>query len=257
MNALILAAGFGSRLIPLTSHQPKCMVECKGKRIIDCEIEALRGAGSEKIAVVGGYLFEVLEQHLLSRGISDIFCNSNYANTNMVSTFFCARDFLLECIKTKQDLIVSYADIIYHPSIVKKLEQAQGEFCVVVDLEWERLWRKRFDDPLSDAETLKLGDGKIVELGKKPQSMDEIEGQYIGLFKFSYLFLQRVLEEYDAMDRGGIYDGCSFEKMYMTSFLQYLIDRFDNATPVFINGNWGEIDCVSDLEIMQNESFIV
>ncbi|HED6078718.1 TPA: sugar nucleotidyltransferase, partial [Campylobacter jejuni] len=45
MNAIILAAGFGSRLMPLTKDQPKCMVEYKNKKIIDYEIEALKSAG--------------------------------------------------------------------------------------------------------------------------------------------------------------------------------------------------------------------
>lgn len=253
MNALILAAGFGSRLMPLTQDRPKCMVECNGKKIIDYEIGALREVGVEKIAVVGGYLFDVLKTHLASQNIDDIYCNENYPTTNMVSTFFCALDFLRLCIENKQDLIVSYADIIYHPSIVKKLFQAQGEFCVVVDLEWKKLWDKRFENSLSDAETLKISNGKIIELGKKPKNFDDVEGQYIGLFKFSYTFLEKVIEEYEAMDVDAIYDGCSFEKMYMTSFLQHLINHFDNAQPVFIQGEWGEIDCVKDLKIMENE----
>lgn len=256
MKALILAAGFGSRLMPLTRNQPKCMVECKGKRVIDYEIEALREEGVGDIGVVGGYLFEVLQEYLSSKSVSKIYCNEDYANTNMVSTLFCAREFLEKCILDKQDLIISYADIIYHSNIIKSLIQAQGDFCVVVDLDWRKLWEKRFEDPLSDAETLKISDGKIVELGKKPKGFEEIEGQYMGLFKFSHSFLQKVLDEYDAMDRGGVYDGCSFEKMYMTSFLQYLIDRFGNATPVFIHGQWGEIDSVKDLEIIQSEDFI-
>ncbi|RDU68638.1 phosphocholine cytidylyltransferase family protein [Helicobacter cholecystus] len=256
MNALILAAGFGSRLMPLTQNKPKCMVECNGKKIIDYEIESLKEAGIKKIAVVGGYLFDVLASHLANQNIVDIYYNEKYVTTNMVSTFFCALDFLHSCIKEGQDLIISYADIIYHPNIVKKLSQAQGEFCVVVDLDWQRLWEKRFENPLNDAETLKVVDGKIIELGKKPKSIKEVEGQYIGLFKFSHTFLKRVIKEYEAMNREAIYDGCNFEKMYMTSFLQHLIYRFNNAQPVFIYGEWGEIDCVKDLEIMENEKII-
>lgn len=256
MNALILAAGFGSRLMPLTQYRPKCMVECNGKKIIDYEIEALRKGGVDRVGVVGGYLFDKLKNYLSDKEIKDFYCNENYANTNMVNTFFCAIDFLQECIKDKQDLIVSYADIIYNSDIVKQLEQAEGDFCIVVDLDWKKLWKKRFDDPLSDAETLRVSEERVIELGKKPKGYDEIEGQYIGLFKFSYQFLEKVIQEYGAMDRGAMYDGCSFEKMYMTSFLQYLINHFDNARAIFIQGGWGEIDCKKDLEIMQNEKNI-
>ena len=65
-KALILAAGFGSRLMPLTKNVPKTMVEYKGKKIIDYEIQALQNAGftSDEIAVVGGYKFEILREYL-------------------------------------------------------------------------------------------------------------------------------------------------------------------------------------------------
>ena len=258
MNALILAAGFGSRLMPLTQKQPKCMVEYKGKKIIDYEINALQVSGIKKIGVVGGYLFDVLFSYLSTTyKIKDIFCNDDFANTNMVETFFSAKKFLQQCIEDRQDLIISYADIIYHPRVVQKLMQTQGDFCIVVDLEWRKLWEKRFDNPLSDVETLKIAQGKIIELGKKPKGYDDIEGQYIGLFKFSYTFLKRVIQEYEEMDREALYDGCTFKKMYMTSFLQHLIDYCGNATPVFICGEWGEIDSKKDLEIMQNAEIAI
>ncbi|EAL0419980.1 sugar nucleotidyltransferase, partial [Campylobacter coli] len=54
MKAIILAAGFGSRLMPLTKNQPKCMVEYKNKKIIDYEIQALKENNIDEICVVGG-----------------------------------------------------------------------------------------------------------------------------------------------------------------------------------------------------------
>ena len=67
MKALILAAGLGTRLMPLTKNQPKCMVEYQGKKIIDYEIEALWEAGIHEIAVVGGYLAEILKEYLVQK----------------------------------------------------------------------------------------------------------------------------------------------------------------------------------------------
>lgn len=257
MNALILAAGFGSRLMPLTKKYPKCMVEYRGKKIIDYEIESLKEAKIEEIAVVGGYLFDVLANHLSLQGITNLFCNQNYANTNMVHTFFCAMDFLKQCIEEKKDLIISYSDILYPADFIKRLcNSAKEDFCIVVDLDWRNLWEKRFENPLSDAETLKIRNDKLIELGKKPKGYEEIEGQYIGLLKFSHTFLSKVIEEYNLMDKEVDYDGCSFEKMYMTSFLQHLINRFGNATAVYIHGGWAEIDCVKDLEIIESENFV-
>lgn len=250
MKALILAAGFGSRLMPLTKDNPKCMVEYRNKKIIDYEVSALREAGINEIAVVGGYLFGVLKSYVESQfNIKNIYQNKNYDKTNMVQTLFCAREFLESCIKESQDLVVSYADIVYCVEIVRALMESLEPLSIIVDKDWRKLWEKRFANPLLDAETLKLCGGKVKELGKKPQSYEEIEGQYIGLFKFSHDFLPQVLEFYDKLDRGAIYDGKDFANMYMTSFLQGLIDTFDNARAVEIRGGWCEIDFKSDLEI--------
>ncbi len=250
MKAIILAAGFGSRLMPLTKNQPKCMVEYKNKKIIDYEIQALKENNIDEICVVGGYLFDVLKTYINQSYDSVTFYkNEDYDKTNMVQTLFCARDFLQKCIEDKQDLIISYADIVYFKNSIEKLKETKEDFAVIVDKEWKELWEKRFENPLDDAETLKLKDDFIVELGKKAKTYDEIQGQYTGLFKFSYLFLKEVIKTYDSLDKNLTYDGKDFKNMYMTSFLQILIDKYKNAKAVEIRGNWCEIDFMSDLEI--------
>lgn len=65
----------------------------------------------------------------------------------------------------------------------------------------------------------------------------------------SHHFLPQLLAFYDSLDRAVFYDGKDFENMYMTSFLQALIDKFDNALAVEINGGWCEIDFKKDLGI--------
>lgn len=253
MNAIILAAGFGSRLMPLTKEQPKCMVEYQNKKIIAYEIEALKSAGVNEIAVVGGYLNEVLKNYLNQYDIKHFFINPKYDKTNMVYTFFCAKDFMLKCIKERQDLIISYADIVYFQDCVQKLVNTKEEFAIVVDKSWRELWNKRFVDPLEDAESLKMKEGYILELGKKPKSYEDIEAQYIGLFKFSHSFLSEVITFYETLNRDILYDNQNFENMYMTSFLQALIEKYHNAKAVEIRGNWCEIDFMSDLEVQIDE----
>ncbi len=250
MKAIILAAGFGSRLMPLTQDIPKCMVIYQHKRIIDYIMEALIDGGIKEICIVGGYKFEVLQEYISSRYQHvQFYQNKNYNHTNMVTTFFCAKEFLLECIQQKQDIIVSYADIVYFSQIVEQLRICQHDLGIVVDKAWRALWTQRFQNPLSDAETLKLQGNKIIELGKKPKSYDEIEGQYIGLFRISYTFLAEVMQFYSSLDRYASYDSKDFDNMYMTSFLQLLIDTYHNAYMIEIFGKWCEIDFKSDLNI--------
>ncbi|KGI55311.1 phosphocholine cytidylyltransferase family protein [Campylobacter sp. MIT 97-5078] len=250
MKALILAAGFGSRLMPLTQDKPKTMVDYKNKSLIEYEISALKEARIDEIAVVGGYKFEVLKDFVSKKFKFDTFFeNKNYASTNMLHSLFSARAFLQSCISEKKDLIISYADIVYFKDSVQALKQAKGELCICVDLNWQKLWEARFDDILSDAETLKFDGEFIKELGKKPKSLAEIEAQYMGLFKISYDFLPSFIEFFDSLDKNALYDGQAYNNIYMTSFLQGLIDKFHNAKAVKLKGNWCEIDFKSDLEL--------
>ncbi|RDU58253.1 sugar phosphate nucleotidyltransferase [Helicobacter sp. MIT 99-5507] len=245
MRALILAAGKGTRLAPLTNDIPKCMVKYNNKSIIDYELEALKENNITDIGIIGGYLSNVLKQYI---NINKFYINDRFENTNMVWTMFCAREFLESCAKDKQDLIITYADIIYKSEIIKKLKNYDGDFGVIVDKNWKELWNDRFEDVLSDAESLKIKNNKIIEIGKKVDSIDEIEGQYIGLFKISHNFITTMIDFYDSLDKSRIYDGKDFYNMYMTSFLQEIINTFNNIEPVFINRGWIEIDSIADLE---------
>ena len=252
MKALILAAGFGSRLMPLTKNVPKTMVEYQSKKLIEYEIEALNHAGIQinDIAVVGGYQFNVLKEFLIKRfRLNILFENKNYATTNMLHSLFCARDFLKECQNKKEDIIISYADIVYFKETVRSLIEMPADLAICVDKNWQKLWEKRFTDILSDAETLKIKNGFITEIGKKPKNLNEIQAQYMGLFKFSYSFLNCVFELYDHLDKNALFDGQPYHNIYMTSFLQMMIDRYHNAQAVIIHGNWCEIDFKTDLEI--------
>lgn len=242
MKMIILAAGQGTRLRPLTNDKPKCMVEYKNKPIINYILDCAKECNIENIAIVNGYKKEVLEKHLIAEGI-EYFTNKEFASTNMLYTLFCAKDYM------DDDLIISYADIIYKKEVLEKLINSKDDFSVVIDKKWKELWLQRMENPLEDAETLKIEDNKIVELGKKPKNYDEIEGQYIGLIKISKKVLDKIKLFYENLDRLKTYDGKDFNNMYMTSFIQLVIDNLLDVNPVYIEGGWLEVDCVSDLEI--------
>ena len=241
MKMIILAAGQGTRLRPLTNDKPKCMVEYHDKSIIDYILDVATGCSINNITVVNGYKKDVLESYLSDRPVNFV-TNNEFDTTNMVTTLFKAKEHMTD------DLIISYADIIYSKDILEKLMASQSDFSVVVDKSWKKLWSQRMDNPLDDAETLKIKDGHIVELGKKPTSYDEIEGQYIGLLKISKTMINKVIEYYENLDKGATYDGKDFDNMYMTSFIQMIIDNLTDATPVYIDGGWIEIDCMDDLK---------
>jgi choline kinase len=218
------------------------MVEFNGRPIIDYILESARLSGIQDIVVVCGYKENILKEHLKEKKIE--FCTNHHFNsTNMVSSLFCAEN------KMDDDIIISYADIVYRKDVLDKLIEASAELNIVVDKNWKDLWSIRMEDPLSDAETLKINSsGNISELGKKPQSVEDIQGQYIGLIKIRKKTLDKIVSFYHSLDTNSIYDGKNFNNMFMTSFLQLVIDKLIPATPVFIEGGWVEIDSVQDLK---------
>jgi choline kinase len=242
MKAIILAAGQGTRLRPLTDNLPKCMVPYRGTPIIHHIVSAMRRCGIDDISIVTGYC-----AHRIDVDGVRYFRNPEFQSTNMVSSLFCAEDAMAG------DCIVSYADIVYTPEVLRALMVSAGELSVVIDTRWEELWRLRMENPLEDAETLKLdGEGNLIELGKKAASYGEISGQYIGLFKISGDAMERFRGFYHAMDRTALYDGKDFDNMFMTSLLQNVIERLMPIRAVPVERGWIEIDSMEDLNIYES-----
>ena len=241
MKIIILAAGQGVRLRPLTDTKPKCMVEYNKKSIIDHLLQTIKECSIDDISIVNGYKKEVLEEHLRDEKVS-FYTNERYSNTNMVSTLFCAKE------EMDDDIIISYADIIYKKEVLEKLLKSNEDFSVVIDKKWKDLWEQRMENPIDDAETLKIMYGNIVEIGKKPESYNEIAGQYIGLIKISKNAINKVISFYESLDKTAMYDGKDFDNMYMTSFIQSIINNIMDVKPVYIEGGWLEIDSLEDLK---------
>lgn len=242
-TAIILAAGFGSRLMPLTRDRPKGMVSLLGLPILIRQIAVLRDFGINDITIVGGYKSEWLR----ALGLP-VILNHEYDNSNMVESLLAAR----ALFDGRQDVIVAYGDIIYEPRVLSTLKATSGDVVVVADTGWEELWSFRMDEYWDDVESFRVGgSGKLIEIGKRPKTAAEIEAQYIGLIRFSADCHERMLETYDGLDRSSEYDGQPFLKMYMTTFIQKLIDDNWDVRPAYIHNGWIEIDSFDDLKRYQ------
>lgn len=237
LKAIILAAGEGTRLRPYTLDRPKCLVEVEGRSLLDRQLAVLAAEDVHSIVLIGGYRVEMLQRP----GI-EIRVNPRFAETNMVWTLFCAEADL------EGDVLLCYGDIVYSQEILRALLQSKADIAVAIDLDWESYWRARNEDPLDDAETLKLGaDGRILEIGQKPKSLAEIEGQYMGLMKFSAKGLQLLKKTFHDAKSAGTLRGKPLEKAYMTDLLQMMIDLDCRLDAVLVHGGWVEVDTVSDL----------
>ena len=216
------------------------MVKLNNKPLIKYQLDLFEKHNIKDINVITGYLEEKIDYPQIKK-----YFNPKFESTNMVSTLFCAS----ELFDGNEDIIISYGDIIYNETVLNSITNAKDEINVVVDKNWKEYWSARMENPLKDAETLKIDEnGKIKELGKKPNSYDEIEGQYIGLVKIRKDIVLKIKEYYEKLDKNTMYDGKDFENMYMTSFLQMIADNLHPLSPVYINNGWIEIDEPSDLE---------
>ena len=236
MRGVILAAGRGSRLGALSDDRPKCMVELASKPLIQRQIAALRRGGVSSIGIVRGYLGNRID-------IQDVtfFENPRWAETNMVMSLVAASSWL-----QLDSVLISYADIFYGHAVVRDLAASSGDLVVAYDRGWRSLWSRRFADPLSDAETFRTdARGNLFEIGKRTTRIEEIEGQYMGLLRFTpkaWRAVEALLAAKDAKAR---------DKMDMTSLLGALLESGFPIGTLGISGSWGEIDSSDDLELYE------
>ena len=234
MKAIILAAGRGSRMGDVTKNKPKCLLKINGRPIIDYQMEALRKAGATKIGLITGY------QSAQLTGIADsTFFNHEWAQTNMAYSLTLADDWL-----SSDECIVSYSDIFYDVRIASSLAESASLIAIAYDPLWENLWSQRFADPLDDAETFQISqDNFLLKIGDKPKSLNEIHGQYMGLWKFKpegWQTFEKTLMK-SIVERS--------KNVHLTRVLQDAIDQGLKVKAVPNYGPWGEVDSENDLNL--------
>ena len=126
-RAVFLAAGFGTRLVPVTLNTPKPLVRVNGKRIIDGLLDAVLAAGIEEIYIVRGYLPEQFDQLLYKYPMIKFLENPAYNESNNISSAMCARYFLQNAYVFEADLL------IYDPSLVRRYNYRSNILGIKVD----------------------------------------------------------------------------------------------------------------------------
>lgn len=113
-RAVFIAAGFGTRLVPITFNTPKPLVRVHGVRIIDRLIDACLAAGINEIYIVRGYLSELFDQLLYKYPMIKFLENPAYNEANNISSSLVARYMLSNAYVFEADLLIS------NPKIIKK-----------------------------------------------------------------------------------------------------------------------------------------
>lgn len=242
MKAIIIAAGMGSRLNPLTDCKPKCMLEIKGKTLLQHQIDALRGAGINEIALIKGYRKEMIDCPDLT-----YYINNDYQNNNILHSLFYAEK------EMGDEFIAAYSDIIYDAEIVKRLLSSKADISIVVDIDWRGYYEGRTEHPVEEAENVVFNaDNNVVKIGKILPNKNDVHGEFIGMMKCSKegaAIFKRYFNRLKQVYSGKPFQHASmFEKAYLTDIFQDMADCGIKINCTIIEKGWAEIDTVQDYE---------
>lgn len=156
MKAIVIAAGQGSRLLPLTLSRPKCLVEVGGRPILDQQLEAARAAGMTGALVVGGYRIEQIAAHLarhdFGMAVSLVF-NPFWAVASSIGSVWAARAAL------DQPFALMNGDTLFDPAIVAAaVAHPAGDVKLVVDM---------LGEPEPDDMLVAVENGQVCDVGKR------------------------------------------------------------------------------------------
>ncbi len=241
-NALIVAAGLGSRLKSHTENLPKCMLDFGGKTLLERQLKAYRDCGINNISIVRGY-----KKNKINYKDIKYFDNKDYENNNILNSIFYGEKVI------NGNVIIAYSDILFESNVVKRLLGSDHDISVVVDIDWKGYYVDRKEHPIEEAENVIFNsNNEVVKIGKIATEKQEVHGEFIGMMKLTHrgaeIFKQnfhRVKKLYwnKPFQRAKI-----FQKAYLTDMIQELVDIGIKVHCVIIERGWKEIDTVEDYE---------
>jgi L-glutamine-phosphate cytidylyltransferase len=231
-NAIILAAGLGMRLSPLTKNTPKCLINVNGIPIIERCVSTLMGYGIQNIVVVLGFQSEMIKEFLEKRFDSSEFTyieNPEYISTNNIVSLWLAREYLAE------GAFIVESDVIFEETSFQKLADRDIKSLWMVDR-----FIRGMDGCLLTADKR----GRIISIRIVREELGEYTDRMyksVGLLKLNHeegRLLAEFLDKEIQDDNRNIYYDLVFSK-YLSSF---------NISICNIEGQkWAEIDNIQDL----------
>ncbi len=246
MQAIILAAGRGSRLKSLTDDTPKCMMTIQGKTLLQRQLDAYHAHGVEHVAVVRGYLAERIQPPGAT-----LYLNPAWETTGLLPSLMCAAPSMAG------GFFFSYGDTTFDPQHVKLLKEAMQtggyDMAGIVDVDWLQVYAGRDWHPPTEAENVTVDDtGRILRLGKNVPGEGSL-GEFTGLGALSARaaeLLQREVARLEATltpaDTWG--QKGTLRMAYVADILQHLIDHCGlHMQAVPVHGGVREVDTPEDL----------
>ena len=225
MKALIAAAGKGTRLTNITRDGNKCLLKVKQQSLLEISIKHLNDNGIGKIIVVTGHAFNQVREELSSK--VDFAHNPFYEVSGILPSLWLARDLI-----GREDFVFITGDSIYHPDILKRCIDAQGDIVICVK------------KGKCDAEAVKviIHAGGIVDMGKNIPP-EQANNEFMGMMKVSPAGNRLVFDMIDQYLKKGRLNAYLSDVLMELQLAGTRIDFIDT------NGNpYIEIDTPEDYE---------
>jgi phosphoenolpyruvate phosphomutase len=251
ITAIIPAAGFEKQLLPLIQDKPKCLLDIKGKTILERQIAALNEVNIKDIAVVRGYQKEKIAFPNLR-----YYDNDRYEDTGELTSIFCAEQEL------KGRCLLLYSDIIFETGILLKLLKSPADFTIVVDLAWadqRKLSRPHFkpdlvllDNPPATGYRFVPPDrpNRLMKIGQHLDP-ERAHGEFIGLAMLSERgtdLFKSVYKRVAKNPAAPFHEAPSLTKASLTDMLQELVDQGNDVSCLTIYKGWMEVDTFEDYQ---------
>ena len=185
MKALILAAGQGKRLQPLTNQIPKGLLRMGGDTLLDHQVRTCSHLGIREIGIVVGFRAELIKERM-----GEEICyvnNTDYAGTNSLYSFWLARDFLCD------DVVVLNSDVLFHEEILGRLLEDDEENALAVEV------RSGFDDEQMKIRT--QGQDRLAEISKRIHP-GLATAENLGIVKLSKMCVTHLLDIVEPLIQG-------------------------------------------------------
>ena len=241
MKAIILSAGYGSRLGELTKRLPKSLVDINGKSIIQRQIDIFRNNGVKEIIIVTGPNKDKFQ-------LNDVeyIIDKNFQMHEQLGSLMTAKKYF------QNDVIISFGDVIVDNNIMKKITESTYDIGIAIDLKWEKNYENRTQHPRSEADLALIKSNRITKIKKNLDFTEHHQiGEFLGIMKLSGIGSKKFLDVFERLNsshEGKFHDAPSLQKAYLTDMIDELIQTNEDVNPIFIDGVWFEIDTKEDLE---------
>jgi len=243
MKIIFIAAGSSTRFGNQTLNFPKGLIKINNNSIIGTQLDLFKNKNFNDIIIITGPNADKFDFKDVTY-IND----KNHKKHDVLGSLMTAK------FQMNDEIITTYSDIVFDEKILNSIIKFTGDFGIAVDLNWKTKYVNRDQHPINEADNVLIENGMILEIRKNITKCEDgqIICEFLGLMKLSKNGTKIFKDKYFELIKshnGKFHNAPSLERAYLTDMLQELINSGIQISPIFVNGNWCEIDTPQDLEI--------